>query len=225
MLSDVQLSLKAKIIAGILLVDALLGFTSSMAGARWLGGWIFVNAIVLLPGLYIRHRLQARKKRQNRTAEDGIKSKYRLPRTETQRYGSGQITLRGEVVKSYGEKALADYFFRNNIDYEYETKVMERQRRRVRSGKEYSTARPIGRPDFYLPDFDVFVEYWGLADSYDPVMREEYTKSMNWKMDRYRENGIKFISIYKDNLEDLDSSFKSKLREATGINLSSKRRV
>ena len=67
-------------------------------------------------------------------------------------YGVKSVTLRGETVKSIGERRIADYFEKNNINYVYEKEA---------KGKfllffDYK----ISSPDFYLPDYDVYVEYW-----------------------------------------------------------------
>ncbi len=54
--------------------------------------------------------------------------------------------------------------------------------------------------DFYLSDYNVYVEYWGLLDT-----SKKYQRSMKWKMAQYDKNGIKFISIYQNNMKNLDS--------------------
>ncbi len=78
----------------------------------------------------------------------------------------------------------------------------------------------ISRPDFYLPQYNLFVEYWGLVDSPDPRTRNNYVRAMRWKMAQYRKNNIRFISIYPSNLNNLDYNFKRKFSEAMGYNLS-----
>jgi hypothetical protein len=62
----------------------------------------------------------------------------------------------------------------------------------------------ISRPDFYLPQYNLFVEYWGLVDSPDAGTRDNYIGTMRWKMAQYRNNNIRFISIYPSNLNNLD---------------------
>ncbi len=75
----------------------------------------------------------------------------------------------------------------------------------------------ISRPDFYLPQYNLFVEYWGLVDSLDPRTKDNYIRTMRWKMAQYR--NIRFISIYPSNLTNLDYNFRRKFSEATGFNL------
>lgn len=67
-------------------------------------------------------------------------------------YGRPSKTLRGEWVKSQGEKLIADYFYSNRIKYVYED--------RAKTTKS-ALVRGISKPDFYLPDHEVYVEYWG----------------------------------------------------------------
>lgn len=73
------------------------------------------------------------------------------------------------------------------------------------------------KPDFYLPEYDIYVEYWGLMDN------EKYKSTHDKKMKIYRENGIRIISLYGKNLDNLDWDFTQKLlnlfREEEGNNL------
>lgn len=52
-----------------------------------------------------------------------------------------------------------------------------------------------------------------MADTEDSKERKEYARSMEWKMARYRENGIKFISIYPREIDSIDAVFQKKLKE------------
>ena len=125
-------------------------------------------------------------------------------------YGTQCITMRGEKVKSKGEKQIADYLFGQKILYEYE---------RVAKTNGWIFHDEISKPDFYLPEYNVFIEYWGLVNAQDNRVKAHYTRIMKWKMAQYHENEIKFISIYPDNLSNLDWIFKAKFKSATGIDL------
>jgi hypothetical protein len=126
------------------------------------------------------------------------------------KYGVKSVTLRGETVKSVGEKRIADYFERNNIRYVYEKEA--RTKALIFSSK-------ISNPDFYLPDYDVYVEYWGLVNADDNWTRTCYVRNMKRKMAMYHENNIKFISIYPRNLQSLDWIFRKKFEAVTGFQL------
>lgn len=110
-------------------------------------------------------------------------------------YGTITETAQGETVKSHAEARIANYFNNQGVRYSYEPQL------RKRSGRKFA------KPDFYLPDLNVYVEYWGLTSS------PEYVKTMKWKMAQYHDQGIEFISLYPQNLDNLDWIFKAKLRK------------
>lgn len=128
-------------------------------------------------------------------------------------YGVKSVTLKGEEVRSFAEKRIADYFARNNINYVYEQEAKT---------KGWLFRDTISHPDFYLPDYDVYVEYWGLVDADNRRTRERYIRDMKRKMAIYYKNNIKFISIYPRNLENLDWIFRRKFRKITGFELPQK---
>jgi hypothetical protein len=109
-------------------------------------------------------------------------------------YGRPSVTLRGEVVRSYSEKVIADWLFRRGIRYAYERPVFD------------SRGHRVGVPDFYLPDFGVYVEYWGLVGA-----DRGYDKRMERKTERYLRNGVRVVSLYPGDLHDLGSALGSRL--------------
>ena len=109
-------------------------------------------------------------------------------------YGRPSMTLRGEVVRSYSEKVIADWLFRRGIRYAYEQPVFDPRGRRV------------GVPDFYLPGYGVYVEYWGLVGA-----DRGYENRMALKTERYLRNGVRVVSLYPGDLRDLGSAFRSKI--------------
>lgn len=125
-------------------------------------------------------------------------------------YWTLSVTVRGDEVKSDGEKQIADFLNRNGIRYKYE--------QLIETGIWIFTEK-LSRPDFYLLDYDVYIEYWGMVDVEDGRKRAEYVRSMKWKMRQYHELGIKFISIYPKNLRNLDWVFRTKFREVSGMEL------
>jgi len=66
-----------------------------------------------------------------------------------------------------------------------------------------------------LPTCNVYVEYWGLLDSGDQNTKLRYETNMRWKMDQYSKNGIRVISLFPEDLSDLDKAFKVKLNQVT----------
>jgi len=120
---------------------------------------------------------------------------FRRPKKE---YGHPSVTLMGELVRSRAEKVIADWFCRDGVRYAYEYPAFD-QRGSV-----------ISRPDFYLPDYDLYVEYWGLAGT-----GKEYDKTMRWKACQYRRNGVRVFSLYPDELTNLDGALGSRLGRTT----------
>ena len=98
----------------------------------------------------------------------------------------------GTVVQSDGERRIADWFTGHGIAYRYDAKF-----------------RIIGefqiRPDFYLPELDVYVEYWGLDTP-------QYKMSMYKKQMLYQQEGKRLISVYPKDLSFLDRLLSDKLR-------------
>lgn len=186
---------KAKVLAIALTIDALIAAWIFMIDSWLLNWWLLVNGAIAAVAIAV---LFGRKSRRTvrRTGRTSFSEHQKM-------HGSTYKTMNGELVKSGGERMIADYLFRNKIRYEYEKLAMG------------SSSRRIGRPDFYLPDYDIYVEYWGMVATEDGKDRKEYQKGMEWKMANYEEAGIRFISIYPHEIESLDSVFQKKLKEVT----------
>ena len=127
---------------------------------------------------------------------------------QEKQYGTPSKTLRGEVVKSRSEQRVADYFTHNGIRYVYEQGAQT---------DALIFKRTFAHPDFFLPDYNVYVEFWGLVSA-----SKEYRRIMKFKMAQYRKNKIRFISIYPDNLQNLDWIFRKRFRDAVGFDLPAK---
>ncbi len=98
----------------------------------------------------------------------------------------------GTVVQSDGERRIAEWLTAHGLAYRYDAKF-----------------RIIGdfqiRPDFYLPELDVYVEYWGLNTP-------QYKMSMYKKQTLYQQEGKRLISVYPSDLQRLDTLLTSKLK-------------
>jgi DNA helicase-4 len=99
------------------------------------------------------------------------------------------VTMNGEVVKSHGELAIANWLFINGVPYVYEKPY------------EHSTATTQKRqyhPDFYLPDVGVYLEHFAIGpDNAVPEIFEgpdkHYSNSMQWKRTLHKKHGTKLI--------------------------------
>jgi len=158
-----------------------------------------VLAMFYLPRLIRRHG----------SAQEG----NTVPQNQAQQdYGIACRTTRGERVRSKAECFLANYLHTRGFKYLYEEPFLLKRR-----GKTFRI-----RPDFYLPEFDLLIEYWGLIN-----IKPEYAEDMRWKMALYHGNQIRFISIYPDNMlfpfdpMDFDALFQHKFQTVTGVSLRS----
>jgi hypothetical protein len=137
---------------------------------------------------------KARIEKKRRAKYRGEKAGLVTSRTKNNQFPEGTFrTDRGEMVRSLGELAIANFLNREGLKYSYE--------RPIRLG------RHTIRPDFYLKRYDVYVEYWGMLD--DPI----YFRNYKWKVSQYRSFGIKIIQIQSEDLADLRKIFHSRLEQ------------
>lgn len=129
-------------------------------------------------------------------------------------------TVNNETVKSYGEMDIANFLMQNGIRYIYEHPY-EVDTRTREYGQYY--------PDFYLPDYKIYIEYFGInrngeAPSYfkstdGMTATESYRASMRWKRNIHREHHTTMIECYAyEKLEgNLLDSLKNKLEDASVV--------
>lgn len=101
----------------------------------------------------------------------------------------------GIYVRSLFELCIANWLYANRIAFEYE--------RTVRFHSTWEQAHC----DFYLPDFNVYIEFWGMYR--DP----SYASYKQWKEKRYLENQLPLISLYPSDLKNLRDQFDSALEQ------------
>ena len=84
-------------------------------------------------------------------------------------------TRRGDWVQSDGERIIADFLERHDIAYRYD------ERLQIVDG--YAI-----RPDFYLPELDLYIEYWGMDTA-------DYKIGMLKKQKLYQQQAKRLISL------------------------------
>lgn len=85
-------------------------------------------------------------------------------------------TLKGEEVKSFEECLIANWLFMRGIEYRYEARYQEADTRSP-------DFRPY-KPDFYLPDYSIYIEHFGVdrdGNTAPYVDRQGYHEGMEWK--------------------------------------------
>ena len=101
-------------------------------------------------------------------------------------------TLNNEQVKSIEETKIANFLFMHGIRYEYE---------KLYPFESDDPSRKSYRPDFYLCDYDIYLEHFGISKKFTvpwlyPVEEKKYLDGILWKRDFHKENGTKLIETY-----------------------------
>lgn len=139
-------------------------------------------------------------------------------------------SIHGEIVKSFEELMIANYLFMHNIEYEYETNYPYNyfseliKKQFLYSGKflslhkipnekdlsnEYLVKKFISweedreryQPDFYLKDYDLYLEHFGVDEDMkcrwlEEEAAREYEKGMKSKILWHEMYGTKLIETY-----------------------------
>lgn len=107
------------------------------------------------------------------------------------------VSLNKESLKSYGEMDIANFLYQNNIKYIYEASY-EFDTRTSEYGQYH--------PDFYLPEYNIYLEYFGInrngdvpeyfEASHGMTASQAYTASIQWKKRIHKENHTTMIECY-----------------------------
>ncbi len=88
-----------------------------------------------------------------------------------------------EEVRSIAEKKIADFLFLHDVDYRYED---------IAEWADFSENKGLYRPDFYLPEYDVYIEHWGInkegeVPDWWETSAEEYHSKMEWGREQFKD--------------------------------------
>jgi len=98
---------------------------------------------------------------------------------------TGDRTFAGEVVKSHGERLIANFLYLNGVDYVYE---------RPYDVDVSDTTHSQYRPDFYYPGIGVWHEHWALGqDGKPPPEFAGYAEGMAWKRRVHAQHGTTLV--------------------------------
>jgi DNA helicase IV len=111
-------------------------------------------------------------------------------------------TIQGERVKSVEELTIANFLYLNGIEYEYE--------------KRYPCEGIPYRPDFYLTDYNIWLEHFGVDENnrakwLTTFNEKKYVESMRWKRQTHKQNSTKLLETYS--YYNRDKILLKKLRE------------
>lgn len=124
-----------------------------------------------------------------------LKSKYEREtfiRETGAEKAKGCTTLNNEKVKSIEETKIANFLYMHGINYEYEKPYPFESNDPLR--KSY-------RPDFYLTDYDIYLEHFGVSKNFrvpwlSLVEEKKYLDGIRWKRAFHKENHTKLIETY-----------------------------
>ncbi len=120
--------------------------------------------------------------------------------------GKTYRTLRGEHVRSVGERIVADFLFTHNVSYAYEARA---------DWAVVGKGRDAYHPDFHLSERGAYIEYWGV-DREDKVASwmkssEEYREGMKWKRKQFKRGGRELIECW--DYERAEGTLETNLRD------------
>jgi DNA helicase-4 len=123
-------------------------------------------------------------------------------------------TLQGEKVKSYQELLIANWFFLNCVDYDYEAPYVSKLR--VEVGFDY-------KPDFHLKDSNIYIEHFGIdreGNTRAGIIKEEYNKIITQKRALHKEyETVLLETFHYDWVEGKLEERLESLMEGVGIKL------
>lgn len=125
------------------------------------------------------------------------------------------VSIQGETVKSLAELEIADTLFTNGIEYQYEAEY------------KFQTAdsqHSQYKPDFYLPEYDLYIEHFGLDQQGHtaPFVDEvKYNLDMEWKIKLHKTNQTRLVETFSWMMSEgiLGSKLLSTLTEKYGVKL------
>ncbi|MYB21694.1 MAG: AAA family ATPase [Chloroflexi bacterium] len=101
--------------------------------------------------------------------------------------------LQGEQVKSFEELKIANFLALHGVPYYYEAAYPV---------PTATTAQRQYKPDFYLPEHDLYIEHFGVDRQGEPpprwreVEREEYRRGVEWKRAIHAQHGTRLLETY-----------------------------
>lgn len=96
----------------------------------------------------------------------------------------------GHMVRSRAEAMIDAFFYEHRIVHSYERLV---------------PVEDVMYCDFYLPDFDLYIEFWGMESN--PKYKARKTK----KIEIYRQNGLKLLEVKDEHINNLDDFLTAQL--------------
>lgn len=121
------------------------------------------------------------------------------------------LTDSGVIVRSKSEKIISDFLFNSKVKCDYERKLKVPEYIQAVAIKETGFSRAVIYPDFYLPKYGIYIEFFG---GFRGRADKNYNKKCESKILIYKLLGLNLISLYPKDLKHLDD-FLNKVNEKT----------
>ncbi|MGI9558801.1 MAG: UvrD-helicase domain-containing protein [Thermodesulfobacteriota bacterium] len=98
---------------------------------------------------------------------------------------AGLKSLDGQKLKSHQEVQIANWLILNGVNWKYEDL--------------YPHIDSTYQPDFYLPDYDLWIEHFGIDEKGNTapwIDAKEYNLEVEWKRDVHKENKTNLVETY-----------------------------
>lgn len=106
-------------------------------------------------------------------------------------YGNRDVkTANGMFVRSQQEKIIYDELYSRGIRCEYE---------KVEFYKDANGDTKELHPDFYLPDYKLYIEHWGYENTKD----KKYIEEKQFKEKIYKEKNLKIAGTSSEDIKDI----------------------
>lgn len=102
-------------------------------------------------------------------------------------------TLNDTTVKSIGEQEIMNFFLTHKINGEDINIFYEQEAEGMEYCDESGDLKPV-HPDFFLKDYDVYIEHWAINDDNTSWFGEEYIKNMELKKQKFDEEKKALVS-------------------------------
>ncbi len=109
--------------------------------------------------------------------------------TDTEYYENiqyaGLQSIDGVELRSHQEVQIANWLILNGINWKYE--------------ELYPHSDSVYQPDFYLPDYDLWIEHFGIDEKGNTapwVDKKIYNEGIRWKREMHRQNNTTLVETY-----------------------------
>ena len=102
----------------------------------------------------------------------------------------------GRMVRSRAEALISNFLFNNKIRYIYEKPIYYKE----------ANSNKILHPDFYLPDYDLYIEY-------NELLTDKYLQSKEYAMRIYRSKGMRIFVMTNQDLFNISQFILPKLEK------------